>query len=81
MRKPDVRIYAAALEQLGVKADQAVFVGHRTWELRGAKDAGMQTVAFNYDADAPADYYIEKFSELAELGLFTGEANSTAVGG
>jgi hypothetical protein len=29
----------------------------------------MKTVAFNYDADAKADYYIEEFSDLPKLSI------------
>jgi hypothetical protein len=39
-------------------------VGHRAVELQGARDVGMKTIAFNYDADAEADFYIEDFSQL-----------------
>jgi putative hydrolase of the HAD superfamily len=68
-RKPDPQIYLAALEQLGLTPDQAVFVGHRASELAGAQTVGMQTVAFNYDNDASADYFIEKFSDLLKLPM------------
>ena len=76
MRKPDPRIYGAALEQLGVQAEQAVFVGHRTLELEGARNACLRTIAFNYDADAKADYYIERFPDLLTVPLFIPEASS-----
>jgi FMN phosphatase YigB (HAD superfamily) len=66
-RKPDPTIYQAALQQLGVASDQAVFVGHRASELAGARAIGMQTIAFNYDKDASADIFIEKFSDLLKL--------------
>ncbi len=66
-RKPDPQIYQAALQQLGVTADQAVFVGHRASELAGAHAVGMQTIAFNYDEDAQADFFIEKFSDLLKV--------------
>ncbi len=66
-RKPDPRIYQAVLQQLGVPSDQAIFVGHKASELAGARAVGMQTVAFNYDADASADYFIEKFSDLLNV--------------
>lgn len=79
MRKPDPRIYRAALEQLGVRADQAVFVGHRALELEGARNAGMQAIAFNYDADAEADYFVEKFPDLLTVPIFTGEGSSTRI--
>jgi HAD superfamily hydrolase (TIGR01509 family) len=64
VRKPDPKIYCAALEQLGVPVEQAVFVGHKTSELAGARAVGMQTIAFNYDEDATADYYVEKFADI-----------------
>ena len=66
-RKPDPKIYQAALQQLGLTPDQAVFVGHRASELDGAQAVGMQTIAFNYDKDASADFYIEKFSDLLKV--------------
>lgn len=69
MRKPDPRIYQAALCQLGLTPDQAVFVGHRTSELDGARAVGMQTIAFNYDQDASADFYIETFADLLNVAV------------
>ena len=66
-RKPDPRIYEAALKQLGLTPGQAVFVGHRASELAGARAVGMQTIAFNYDRDAQADYFIERFADLLNV--------------
>ena len=66
-RKPDPQIYQAALQQLGVTPDQAVFVGHRASELAGARAVGMQTIAFNYDENASADFFIQKFSDLLKV--------------
>jgi putative hydrolase of the HAD superfamily len=66
-RKPDPEIYQAALRQLGLTPDQAVFVGHRASELAGARSVGMKTVAFNYDKDASADFFIGKFSDLPHV--------------
>ena len=62
--KPFPEIYCAALTQLGLTADQAVFVGHKISELDGAHAAGLQTIAFNYDLNAKANYYITDFNEL-----------------
>jgi putative hydrolase of the HAD superfamily len=43
--KPEPAIYLAALEALGVQADQAVFIGDGgDGELRGARAVGMRTV-------------------------------------
>ena len=69
VRKPDPRIYRAALEQLGVTFEQAVFIGHRKSELEGARSIGMKTIAFNYDKDAKADYYVEKFPDILKVPL------------
>ncbi len=66
-RKPDPKLYHAALDQLGVTSDQAVFVGHSASELDGARAVGMKTIAFNYEKDAKADYYIQHFSDLLKL--------------
>jgi putative hydrolase of the HAD superfamily len=67
IEKPDPRIYFAALQQLGLKADQAVFVGHCPEELEGARTCGMKTVAFNYEASAKAEYFIDNFSDLLQI--------------
>lgn len=69
IRKPHPQIYRAALEQLGVRADQAVFVGHKNSELEGARRVGIKTIAFNYEDKASADYFIEKFSDLINVPL------------
>lgn len=67
VRKPDPKLYHAALSQLGLTADQAVFIGHRTSELAGAQAVGIKTIAFNYDKDARADFYIESFADLLKV--------------
>lgn len=70
VRKPDPLIFQAALKHLGLSANQAVFIGHKPSELKGARAAGMHTIAFNYDEGAEADCYIEKFSDLLSELLF-----------
>ncbi len=67
VRKPHPLIYQAALTQLGINVDQAVFVGHKPGELEGARKIGMTTIAFNHDPGAVADFYIHHFSELTGL--------------
>ena len=67
VRKPHPKLYHAALSQLGLSPDQAVFIGHHTSELEGARAVGLQTIAFNYDHDARADIYIENFSDLLKI--------------
>ena len=71
IRKPDPRIYQAALRQLGVTADEAVFVGHNPSEIQGAANVGLTTVAFNYEDDVQADIYIEHFSDLLSVSVLS----------
>lgn len=67
VRKPDRAMYHKALLQAGVSASEAVFVGHDQRELEGARAVGFTTVAFNYDLEAKADFYIKDFPELLSL--------------
>jgi HAD superfamily hydrolase (TIGR01549 family) len=64
-RKPDVRIFQAALEQLGVDAPEALHVGDRLEDdVRGAANTGLataQAVWFNADAarvDVEPDFVV-----------------------
>ncbi len=66
-RKPDLYMFEAALEEAGVTADNTVFVGHDARELNGARRAGLRTIAFNYDPDVEADYFVDKFEDLLTL--------------
>lgn len=67
VRKPDPAIYQAALDQLCLGPSEASFVGHKRSELDGAIAVGLRTVAFNYEKEAVADEYIERFDQLLEL--------------
>lgn len=62
--KPYPEIYHAALQQLELAPDEAVFVGHKISELDGARAAGITTIAFNFDKGAVADHYVNEFAEL-----------------
>src|SRR5262249_1205286 len=65
--KPDPRIYLAGLEQAGVAAADALFVGHKQSEISGAHAVGMHTAAFNADSAVQADYTIVRFADLLDL--------------
>ncbi len=71
VRKPDPSLYEEALIQAGLTPQEAVFVGHKSTELEGARNVGLNTIAFNYEESAVADKYIDKFPEL--LGLLSSE--------
>ena len=45
--KPDPRAYAQALSELGVAADDVVFVDDQPRKAEGARQAGITTVAFD----------------------------------
>jgi putative hydrolase of the HAD superfamily len=70
-RKPDARLFRAALEGVGVRGDEAVYVGNDLdQDVAGAKQVGMKTVFFcsgpkQVDPfSTPADYVIYHFAEL-----------------
>jgi putative hydrolase of the HAD superfamily len=69
MRKPEPSMYEMALLQAGVTSSQAIFIGHKKSELDGARQVGMKTIAFNYEKDATADIFIEKFTDLLNIPL------------
>lgn len=69
--KPDPRIYLAALAPLGLKPEDAGFVGHAQVELDGAAALGMTTIRFNPDPDCHrADFTAARFSDLLKLAPF-----------
>ena len=65
--KPDPVGYHTALRAMELPSDRAAFVGHDAEELLGAAGVGMATIAFNYDPDAEADVFINRFEELLPL--------------
>jgi putative hydrolase of the HAD superfamily len=76
--KPEPEIYSICMEELGVKAEQCLFVGDGgSKELEGARKLGIATVMITgviseiwpdrIDARRPyADYVIERLTELVE---------------
>ncbi len=69
VRKPDPIMYEEAIRQTGIHPGEAVFVGHKAYELEGARSVGMKTIAFNYEKNAIADAYIDSFNELLEVPI------------
>ena len=71
--QPSPKCYESALDALGLAAHGVAYVGHDADHLAGAKTAGMQTVAFNFQRPARADYFLTRFEDLpAILELGTG---------
>lgn len=55
MTKPDVRIYRLALERVGVKPQEAVFIDDFTWNIEGAREAGLHAIHFQNPIQARRD--------------------------
>jgi putative hydrolase of the HAD superfamily len=81
-RKPDRRLFQAALDGMSVAAANAMYVGndmHR--DIFGAREAGLTTVMFDSDQgkkayrDCVPDYTITDLRDLlAILGVQQGQA-------
>lgn len=70
-RKPDLRLYQAALTALQVRPEQAIFVGNdRYRDILGARQAGMKTILFcpngtsGGSTDTEPDYLLYQYADL-----------------
>lgn len=64
---PDPANYRAALAKMSLPAERVAFVGHNAEELAGARAIGMPTIAFNFEPEAIADIYLERFDQLPQV--------------
>jgi hypothetical protein len=55
-----------ALSLIGIPASQLGYLGRDSQVLADANQAGLRTVAVNYDLDAEADIYIGHFEQLLD---------------
>ncbi|MEK6863733.1 MAG: HAD family phosphatase [Nanoarchaeota archaeon] len=51
-RKPEQKIYEIALERLGVKAEESIFIDDRVDYIEGARLAGLNTILFKSPGQA-----------------------------
>jgi 2-haloacid dehalogenase len=71
--KPDLRAYAWALKNLGVKPEEALMVAAHGWDVAGAKAAGMQTAFIArpgkalYPLAPKPDYIVKDLNELVAI--------------
>jgi putative hydrolase of the HAD superfamily len=70
-RKPDTRLFQAALTELQVRPEEAIFVGNdRFRDVLGARQAGMKTILFcphgnpGGSPETEPDYIIYQYAEL-----------------
>ncbi len=72
-RKPDVRLFAECLKQLGVMPDESVYLGNDTFrDVKGAKDAGMKAVLImtkygQKSGNATPDFIIDKIEQIDDV--------------
>jgi putative hydrolase of the HAD superfamily len=76
-RKPDSRIFQAALDGLAVPAENVLFVGNDMYrDIFGASQLGLKTVFFSSNqgrkkaSGAEPDYIIYQFAELRQAISF-----------
>ncbi len=76
-RKPDQRLFAAGLQALGVRPDQALYVGNDMYhDVFGAQQAGMRAVFWptqfgkKAHAGVAPDYIIYRFAQLRDAVAF-----------
>jgi putative hydrolase of the HAD superfamily len=70
-RKPDARLFQAALTQLNVRAEEAIFVGNdRFRDIQGARQVGMKTILFcpqgasKGSPESEPDYILYRYADL-----------------
>ena len=65
--KPEPEAFDFAIQQTGFHKSECGFVAHDIDELEGAQRHQLFAIGYNYHPDAPADAYINHFSELIDL--------------
>jgi putative hydrolase of the HAD superfamily len=70
-RKPDCRLFQAALKELGVSPEHAIYIGNdRFRDVFGARQAGMKTILFcpngntGPSAENEPDYLLYRYADL-----------------
>ena len=66
-RKPEAKIFEIALEQLGVAADECIFIDNSVENLRTASSFGMETILFNRDNEVYDGKTVYSFKELFQM--------------
>lgn len=71
--KPDLRTYRWALDQMGVKPEEAMLVAAHGWDIAGAKAVGLQATFIArpgktiYPLAIEPDYVVANLHELVEI--------------
>ena len=73
IHKPDPEMYRYAIQQMALLPQETAFVGHLASELDGARNAGMVTIAVNYEEITGADFHCSSLPDLLGLPVFQAE--------
>ena len=72
-RKPDIRLFQKALDELEVQPHQALYIGNDLYhDIHGAQQAGMKAIYVSYNQSNPMsgtiqpDYILYRFAELPQ---------------
>jgi len=63
--KDEKEAYEITLQKLNLKPEDVIFVGHKEYEMQGAKLAGIKSVSI--EKGIGEDYYIEDISKILNL--------------
>jgi putative hydrolase of the HAD superfamily len=63
--KDEKEAYVAVLRKLNLKANEAMFVGHKEYEMKGAREAGIRSVSL--EKGVGEDCYIKNISMILNL--------------
>ncbi len=66
-RKPDRRIYELALERIGKKPEECLFIDNTAKNLLVAQELGIVPVLFNRDGEEYTGIIVNTFEELAKV--------------
>lgn len=66
-RKPDRKIYELALERIGKKPEECLFIDNTGKNLLVAQELGIRTVMFDRDKEEYAGVKVNSFEELARV--------------
>ena len=63
--KDEKEAYMTTLQRLNLKPKEVIFIGHKKYEMKGAKLAGVKTVSL--EKGTGADYYVSDVSDILNL--------------
>ena len=66
-RKPDRKIFEIALDAVGKRAEECLFVDNSVKNLRTAEELGIRPILFNRDHEEYEGTIVNSFAELAAL--------------